>query len=117
MYAYKIVRSISMFDDKPHISKEPSEVYICLASGKEIRGSVYLKYGERIIDLLNDERNFIPVYIKGKSMTAIRKFAIEEMFMDIDVIQEEKTDIFFDRYQGQYNYTWFSSDKIISSLS
>ena len=71
-------------DDDRQIYKNPTQVHVRLSSGKEFKGSVFLKQDERITDLLNDVRDFLPVSLTGSKMSAVRKSAIEEILMESD---------------------------------
>lgn len=50
-------------------------VRLCLTDGRAVEGEVFVMPGERLTDLLNDERAFLPVE-KGEAVTAIAKSAI-----------------------------------------
>ncbi len=79
-------------NDDPQISKIKNQVYVRLASGKEFMGSVFLKQNERITDLLNDTREFLPLSLGDNKLTAVRKAAIEEILMEGDENLENNTD-------------------------
>lgn len=93
-------------NDDPKISKNPAQVFVRLASGKEFMGSVFLRQEERITDLLNDSREFLPVSLGGNKLTAVRKAAIEEILMDIDVSLEDHRNEFKHRPHKEYENTF-----------
>ena len=70
-----------MFDeDKPHIvKKNKSDVKILLTTGEDFTGSVYLRKHERVIDLMNDDRSFIPISIDDDVIKVVNKTAIIEL--------------------------------------
>lgn len=61
------------------VEKKPIEVEITLRIGKVVKGEVFVKGGERIVDLLNDERHFIPVIVGDNELQLVKKEAIEVM--------------------------------------
>jgi hypothetical protein len=50
-------------------------VRLCLNDGRAVEGEVFLMPGERLTDLLNDERAFLPIE-RGEAVSAIAKNAI-----------------------------------------
>lgn len=75
-----------MFDeDRPHVvKKDKSDVKILLTTGEGFTGSVYLRKHERVIDLMNDERSFIPISIDDDVIKVVNKTAIAEISVIID---------------------------------
>ena len=75
-----------MFDeDKPHVVKKNQlDVTIQLTTGETFMGSVYLRKNERVIDLMNDERSFIPMAIDDDIIKVINKSAIAEISMTVE---------------------------------
>lgn len=82
-----------MFDeDKPHVVKKAKlDVNILLTTGEHFIGSVHLRKYERVIDLMNDERSFIPVSIDDDIIKVVNKSAIAEISV-IVVDDESKTE-------------------------
>lgn len=78
-----------MFDeDKPHVVKKAKlDVNILLTTGEHFIGSVYLRKYERVIDLMNDERSFIPVSIDDDIVKVVNKSAIAEI--SVVVVDDE----------------------------
>ncbi len=76
-----------MFDeDKPHIvKKNKSDVKILLTTGEDFTGSVYLRKHERVIDLMNDDRSFIPISIDDDVIKVVNKTAIAEISVIIEL--------------------------------
>ena len=50
-------------------------VRLCLTSGEEVEGEVFVAQGERLADVLNDDRAFLPVRI-GDAVDVIAKTGI-----------------------------------------
>lgn len=78
-----------MFDeDKPHVVKKNKfDVKVLLTTGEDFTGSVYLRKHERVIDLMNDERSFIPISIDDDIIKVVNKTAIAEISV---IIEHEK---------------------------
>lgn len=76
-----------MFDeDRPHIVKKAkSDVKVLLTTGEDFRGSVYLRKHERVIDLMNDDRSFIPISIDDDVIKVVNKVAIAEISIIVDL--------------------------------
>ena len=79
-----------MFDeDRPHIVKKNKlDVNILLTTGEDFRGSVYLRKNERVIDLMNDDRSFIPISIDNDVIKVVNKVAIAEISIIVDFENE-----------------------------
>ncbi len=77
-------------EDRPRITKRGIEVFITLANGKEFEGIVFLNQNERVTDLLNDKRDFLPIALPSGKVSAVRKSAIDEILMTEDSDVEEK---------------------------
>lgn len=75
-----------MFDeDRPHVVKKNKlDVKILLSTGEDFRGSVYLRKHERVIDLMNDDRSFIPISIDDDVIKVVNKTAIAEISIIVD---------------------------------
>lgn len=67
--------------DKAAVARPKKEflVTVVLDTGDRFLGSVYLKYDERLIDLLNDDRAFIPVKRHDGATLIIAKSTIASM--------------------------------------
>ncbi|MEM9421482.1 MAG: DnaJ domain-containing protein [Pseudomonadota bacterium] len=51
-------------------------VRFCLNTGETVEGDVFLSRGERLTDLLNDDRNFVPIDIGNDRVDMVAKAAI-----------------------------------------
>jgi hypothetical protein len=56
--------------------KTKMEIQVCFMNGTAMRGFVYVTDGERVADLLNDGRQFIPFLDAGNSVRLINKMNI-----------------------------------------
>lgn len=50
----------AIYINEPPVQKEKIDVEVMLTDAAGIRGSFFMKQGERIIDMLNDTRMFVP---------------------------------------------------------
>lgn len=67
-------------EDMPHVVKKNKlDVKVLLTTGEDFRGSVYLRKHERVIDLMNDDRSFIPISIDDDVIKVVNKTAIAEI--------------------------------------
>ena len=65
-----------MYESGQKLSKIDIEVEVHLDDGSHFLGILSLSQGQRVSDLMNDERNFIPVQLPGGSVVIQRKSAI-----------------------------------------
>ena len=65
-----------MYDSVQKLSKLDVEVMVHLDDGSEILGIMSVSQGQRISDLMNDERSFLPLQTTGGSVVILRKTAI-----------------------------------------
>lgn len=70
-----------MFDeDRPRVvKKEKLDVSVQLTTGENFTGTVYLSKYQRVIDLMNDERSFIPMTIDNDVVKVVNKAAVAEI--------------------------------------
>ncbi|MGB0749862.1 MAG: hypothetical protein ACPGO3_14060 [Magnetospiraceae bacterium] len=61
------------------VSKLKVRVRVLTQSGREHEGFIFVRQGERVTDLLNDDRNFIPLLLADNSTKILRKSAIEDL--------------------------------------
>lgn len=47
------------------IEKSKLKVYVKMSDGQRLLGFFYVSNGERLQDILNDDRNFLPLYALG----------------------------------------------------
>jgi hypothetical protein len=82
-----------MFDSGHKLSKVDIEVEVHLDDGSQFLGVLSLGQGQRVSDLMNDERNFIPIQLHGGSVVIQRKSAIAKVApLDQHVDQEKISD-------------------------
>ena len=82
-----------MYDSGHKLSKIDIEVEVHLDDGSRFLGVLSLSQGQRVSDLMNDERNFIPVQLPGGSVVIQRKSAIAKVApLDQQLDQTEARD-------------------------
>ncbi|MDX1575587.1 MAG: J domain-containing protein [Kiloniellales bacterium] len=82
-----------MYESGQKLSKIDIEVEVHLDDGSRFLGILALSQGQRVSDLMNDERNFIPVQLPGGSVVIQRKSAIAKVApLDQQVDQTEARD-------------------------
>jgi hypothetical protein len=62
-----------MFENNMHRSKSRIEVEIYLNDGAYILGKMSVLKGERLSDLLNDDRDFLPIEMSNGTVVIVRK--------------------------------------------
>ncbi|MEM9262519.1 MAG: J domain-containing protein [Pseudomonadota bacterium] len=69
-----------MFDSNTNFrSKRETPVSVKLSSGESFDGIVFLRLDERLVDMMNDPRTFIPVKRSNGSTVIVAKSAIESL--------------------------------------
>ncbi len=68
-----------MYESGQRLSKIEIEVEIHLDDGSHFLGTLQLSQGQRVSDLLNDERHFIPIQLQGGSVVIQRKSTIAKV--------------------------------------
>ncbi len=82
-----------MYDSGHKLSKVDIEVEVQLDDGSRFLGVLSLSQGQRVSDLMNDERNFIPIQLHGGSVVIQRKSSIAKVApLDQHVDQEKISD-------------------------
>jgi len=82
-----------MYESGQKLSKLDIEVQVQLDDGSEFLGMLSLSQGQRVSDLMNDERQFIPVQLPGGSVVILRKTAIAKVApLDQHVDQDKISD-------------------------
>ena len=82
-----------MYDSGQKLSKIDVEVQVQLDDGSQFLGVLSLSQGQRVSDLMNDERNFIPIQLQGGSVVIQRKSAIAKVApLDQQVDQTDARD-------------------------
>ncbi|MEJ2025924.1 MAG: hypothetical protein P8X52_00205 [Limibacillus sp.] len=70
-------------------------VRVKLTDGSEVKGRIFLRQGDRVLDLLNDERMFIPFENDETSISVLNKTAIMGIFDDLNQstgVREQRKD-------------------------
>ena len=84
---------LGMYDSKPKLSKYKIENQVYLDDGKQFLGVFFVSRGQRISDLMNDERQFLPVGMSGGSVIFLRKTVIFKVVpLDQHIEQDEISD-------------------------
>lgn len=65
-----------MFETNTVIKKVLTEVKLALADGAILKGYFYTAEGQRLIDAMNDQRDFLPFSHMDGTLTLIRKSVI-----------------------------------------
>ena len=82
-----------MYESDQKLSKIDVEVQVQLDDGSQFLGVLSLSQGQRVSDLMNDERNFIPIQLQGGSVVIQRKSAIAKVApLDQQVDQTDARD-------------------------
>ncbi len=82
-----------MFESGQKLSKIDIEVQVQLDDGSEFLGILSLSQGQRVSDLMNDERRFIPIQLPGGSVTILRKTVIAKVApLDQHIDQDKISD-------------------------
>lgn len=68
-----------MFSNEKHPQKDLTEVTITLVNGNTLRGNFYVTLNQRVGDLLNDQRIFLPFEEAGKNICLINKSHIVDV--------------------------------------
>lgn len=71
-------------DNDKHMDKVGRLVRVRLMDGTEVKGRLFLRQGDRVIDLLNDQRLFIPFEDEETSIIVLNKSAIAGIFDDLN---------------------------------
>lgn len=67
------------FGDENKISKLPAKVDVVMANGDQMVGYLFLRQGQRILDVLNDERAFLPLVLEDESVKFFHKGALHQI--------------------------------------
>ena len=82
-----------MYDPNQKITKQKLEVQIELDDGARLLGFLFVKQMQRLLDLLNDERSFLPFQTSDGLVIHIKKTAITKITeLDQEVEQAAITD-------------------------
>lgn len=82
-----------MYESGHKLSKIDIEVEVQLDDGSQFLGVLSLSQGQRVSDLMNDERQFIPIQLPGGSVVIQRKSAIAKVApLDQHIDQDKISD-------------------------
>ena len=68
-----------MFEQSQHLSKDKIDVQLDLHDGSRILGALFTSQNERLSDLLNDDRNFLPLAATNGLIIHLSKTSIAEV--------------------------------------
>jgi hypothetical protein len=71
-------------DSEKRVDKVSRLVRVRLMDGTEVKGRIFLRQGDRVVDLLNDTRVFIPFEDEETSIIVLNKTAIAGIFDDLN---------------------------------
>lgn len=74
------------------INKMKVEIEIVLTSGAAYKGWVFVKAEERVSDLLNDHREFLPICLEDETIKFVQKTTIANVIQIGDARQESRKD-------------------------
>ena len=79
------------YGNENHISKQRAKVKVVMANGDRIEGFLYIRQGQRIQEILNDDRVFLPLVLEDGSTKLFHKQALHEIedLEDVGGGQEE----------------------------
>ena len=90
--------------EQQRISKMSVESKVTLSTGKELEGKLFVRPDERVSDLLNDPRDFLPLVLSEDETLLIRKSSISHVLpMGEPKAQHEQT--------SSYSYSSSGFDK------
>ena len=79
-----------MFESDQKLSKIKVEIQVHLDDGNQFLGMLSVSQGQRISDLMNDERQFLPVEMSGGSVVILRKAVITKVVQLDQHIEQDK---------------------------
>ena len=77
-------RELMRYDSEKHVDKDQRLVRVRLIDGTEVKGKIFKVQGDRVVDLLNDSRQFIPFEDDETSIIVLNKAAILGIYDDLD---------------------------------
>ncbi len=75
----KLAYDISEITQVEKIKKDPTEVHVTLDNGTSMRGFFYVTDGQRVAEVMNDDRRFIPFLDAGDSVRLLNKRNVVEV--------------------------------------
>lgn len=76
-----------MFETNTVIKKILTEVQLAMADGTALTGYFFTAEGQRLIDVMNDQRDFLPFSHEDGTLTLIRKSVI----VSITPVEQDKS--------------------------
>jgi len=84
---------VGMFESDQKVSKIKVEIQVHLDDGNQFLGMLFVSQGQRISDLMNDSRQFIPVEMSGGNVVILRKEVISRLVpLDQHIEQDNISD-------------------------
>ncbi len=74
------------YDSEKHVDKDHRLVRVRLMDGTEVKGKIFTVQGDRVVDLMNDGRQFIPFENDETSIIVLNKAAIMGVYDDLDQV-------------------------------
>jgi len=87
---------VGMFESEKILSKFKVEIQVHLDDGTKFLGTVSVRQGQRISELMNDERQFLPIQMPDGNVVILRKTAI---FKVVPLDQHINDDNILDPYE------------------
>ena len=81
---------MAMFESNQKLSKNKVEIQVHLDDGNHFLGVLSVRQDQRISDLMNDERQFLPVEMSGGSVIILRKTVISKVVPLDQHIEQDK---------------------------
>lgn len=72
------------YETDKHVDKDQRLVRVRMIDGTEVKGRIFTVQGDRVVDLMNDSRQFIPFENDETSIIVLNKAAIMGVYDDLD---------------------------------
>ena len=79
-----------MFESEKKLSKIKIEIEVHLDDGSQFLGMVSVRLGQRVSELMNDERQFLPIQLPKGNVVILRKTAIFKVVPLDQYIEHDK---------------------------
>ncbi len=84
---------LAMLESNQKLSKTKVEIQVHLDDGNQFLGVLFVRQDQRISDLMNDERQFLPVEMSWGSVAILRKAVISKVVpLDQHIEHDENLD-------------------------
>ncbi len=90
-----------MFKHDEFVSRGKVEVDLALMDGTTLRGSLFATQRQRLVDMMNDPRAFIPIELEDGTVKVVNKAAISSITLlqqDMEEDRKEQTE----KWQGTF---------------